>query len=146
MPTLPRANVARCMSILRHIFVVCTVLASACGAEESAVVSVPDDGGGPDVIAVVALQDGFQGDSVVVAIDDRVVIDEADVTTDQRIGIAFGAEATVPAGWLTLTVQVANRELDVSEEINPSATPYIGISLLDGRIVTVRSSDPFVYG
>lgn len=92
----------------------------------------------------IALQDGFEDDSVVVRVDGRVVIEETGVRTDQRIGLAYAVDVPLPDRAAVIDVHVPTRSLHASHELRPVETS-VGISLLDNEIAFHPSSTPFGY-
>jgi hypothetical protein len=93
----------------------------------------------------IALQDGFEKDSVVVRVDGEVVIEETGVRTDQRIGLAYAVDVPLPHHPVIIDVQVPRRSLQAIHELQPATATSVGISLLDGEIVFRSSSTPFGY-
>ena len=93
----------------------------------------------------LALQDGFENDSVVVSVDGEVVIENAAVRTDERIGLAYAVDVPLPDRAVVIDVQVPSQSLHVSHELSPATTTSVGISLLDGQIVFRSSPTPFGY-
>jgi hypothetical protein len=96
-------------------------------------------------MVTLALQDGFENDSVVVSVDGEVVIEEGAVRTDERIGLAYALDVAVPDRPVVIQVQVPTRGLQASHELAPAATTSVGISLLGGQIVFRSSPTPFGY-
>ena len=88
----------------------------------------------------IALQDGFENDSVVVTVAGDVVIEETGVRTDQRIGLAYAIDVPLPD-----RAQVPTRSLHASHELPTTTATSVGISLLDNEIVFRSSPTPFGY-
>jgi hypothetical protein len=93
----------------------------------------------------VALQDGFEEEPVLVRLDDEEVYSGQAVRTDQRIGLADSFEHPVAAVSTRVEVRLPRRELGDAFEVNVVATPYVGISVLDGAVVWRPSNEPFGY-
>jgi hypothetical protein len=93
----------------------------------------------------IALQDGFENDSVVVRVDDAVVIQQTGVRTDQRIGLAYAIDVPLPDRPAIIDVQVPTRSLGARHELSPATATSVGISLLDNEIVFRSSPTPFGY-
>jgi hypothetical protein len=93
----------------------------------------------------IALQDGFENDSVVVRVDGEVVIQETGVRTDQRIGLAYAIDVPLPDRAVVIDVQVPTRSLRARHELSPATATSVGISLLDNQIVFRSSPTPFGY-
>ena len=90
----------------------------------------------------IALQDGFENDSVVVTV---AVIEETGVRTDQRIGLAYAIDVPLPDRAVVIDVQVPTRSLHASHELPTTTATSVGISLLDNEIVFRSSPTPFGY-
>ena len=96
-------------------------------------------------VLTIALQDGFSDDAVTVRVDGRTVIDNQVMRTDQRIGLAYALDVPGMAGLVALQVHLPDRDLQVSRDIDTQASPFVGISLLDGELVVTTSQTPFGY-
>ena len=93
----------------------------------------------------IALQDGFENDSVVVTVAGDVVIEETGFRTDQRIGLAYAIDVPLPDRAVVIDVQVPTRSLHASHELPTTTATSVGISLLDNEIVFRSSPTPFGY-
>ena len=93
----------------------------------------------------IALQDGFENDSVVVRVDGELVIEETGVRTDQRIGLAYAIDVPLPDRPVVIDVQVPTQSLRASHELSPATATSVGISLLDNEIAFRSSPTPFGY-
>jgi hypothetical protein len=98
----------------------------------------------PSSTLTIALEDGFEGDQVIVRVGDDVVIDQRDVRTDQRIGLAYAVDVPHPAAPIVVAVEVPNRRLHGGHELSATTTS-LGISLLDGAVSIRSSATPFGY-
>src|SRR5262249_13190925 len=100
---------------------------------------------GPDIMSTlhIALQDGFAGDDVAIRVDGREVYRKGGVRTDLRISRADGLEVEAGA---RARVEVEARGLTAATDVEPQATPHLGISLTrDGRVQMKPSAEPFAY-
>lgn len=75
----------------------------------------------------IALESGFSGDEVVVAVDGKEVLHERSLSTRMQIGLADEVHVPVDPGRHTVSVSargaVADLEVDVADEL------YLGASL-----------------
>jgi hypothetical protein len=92
----------------------------------------------------IALQDGFQSDSVAIRVDGREVYNKDGVTTDLRISRADGFDVEAPdAG---ATVEVRARGISVATAVDPRRAPYVAVDIgSDGRPRMRLSEEPFAY-
>ncbi|WP_405976982.1 hypothetical protein [Streptomyces sp. NBC_00158] len=87
----------------------------------------------------IALQEGFGGEHVVVAVDATVVLDEPSVHTRTQVGLARSIEVPVRDGAVTVEVSVQGGPRE-SLEIDTTVTKAVLVDLdADGRL-TVRAS------
>ena len=89
----------------------------------------------------VHLQDGFTDDHVRIDVDGRVACDQPHVRTRPQLGLAEAFELEVPAGALAVRVQLPGRGVERSIVVDPSTTPYLGLSLSPDGELTHRLSD-----
>lgn len=83
----------------------------------------------------VALQDGFDGDTVVIRIDGAIAYSSEHVTTRTQISHAADTQLEVPDGPFTLEVEVPTRGVRETLPLDPHIHPNVALSLLDGRII-----------
>jgi hypothetical protein len=83
----------------------------------------------------VALQDGFDGDTVVIRVDGETAFRGEGVTTRTQISHADDMQLDVPNGAFTLDVDVPTRGVQETFQLDPHTHPNVALSLLDGRIV-----------
>lgn len=93
----------------------------------------------------IALQDGFENETVIVLIDDEEVYQGEDVKTDFRIGLAESFEVPLPEEPATIEVRLPNRQVSGSIELDTLSTPNVGVSYLDGELRFRLSEGPFGY-
>lgn len=92
----------------------------------------------------VALQDGFQGETLVVEVNDREVYRRADLRTDQRIGLADSFDLPLGRGKLELEASIpdgpgAALTLDFDTDV------HVAVSLVEGELRFRVSDRPFGY-
>lgn len=83
----------------------------------------------------VALQDGFDGDTVVIRVDGVEAYRGERVTTRTQISHAADMQLDVPDGSFTLEVEVPTRGVRETFPLDPHTHPNAALSLLDGRLV-----------
>ena len=83
----------------------------------------------------LALQDGFDGDTVAILVDGVESYRGDHVTTRTQISHAADAQLEVPDRPFTLEVDVPTRGVRESFQVDPHAQPNVALSLLDGRLV-----------
>lgn len=92
----------------------------------------------------IALQEGFAGDPVSIAVDGREIYRKTEVRTRTQIGLADSVETTHDPGNATIDI----RARDASATITPTVAGdlFLGISLApDGHILHKSSAQPFRY-
>jgi hypothetical protein len=82
----------------------------------------------------IALQDGFDHDTVVVSIDGAEVFRKDGVTTRTQISLADSFEVDAPDGSAQLRIDVPSRGVSDSVAVNVQAHPYVALSLRNGSI------------
>jgi hypothetical protein len=93
----------------------------------------------------IALQDGFQGQHVVIRADGRVVYDRRDVTTDLRISQADEVEVSLDRPQVRIEVTVQPPTLSAGHDHDATRFPYLAISVAGGGIVFRPSGEAFRY-
>jgi hypothetical protein len=83
----------------------------------------------------LALQDGFDGDRVLIRVDGTEVYRGEQVTTRTQISHAADTQLDVPDGPFTLEVDVPTRRVRQAFQLDPHAHPNVALSLRDGRLV-----------
>lgn len=83
----------------------------------------------------VALQDGFDDDTVVIRVDAAEAYHGEGVTTRTQISHAADMQLDVPDGPFTLEVDVPTRGLRETFTLDPDTHPNVALSLLDERLV-----------
>jgi hypothetical protein len=83
----------------------------------------------------VALQDGFEGDDVLIRVDGDEAYRGEDVTTRTQISHAADTQLEVPDGPFTLAVDVPTQDARETFQLDPRSQPNVAISLRDGQLV-----------
>jgi hypothetical protein len=89
----------------------------------------------------IALEEGFQGQHVVVVVDGDVVLDEPDVRTRLQIGLARSIPVRLPEGDHSIDVRVDGTDR-LNMHVDTGVTRSVRISLTaDGSLHAVTSGD-----
>jgi hypothetical protein len=83
----------------------------------------------------VALQDGFDRDTVVLRVDGDEAYRGEQVTTRTQISHADDMQLEVPERPFTLEVEVPEKGVRESLQLDPRAQPNVALSLIDGQLV-----------
>lgn len=94
---------------------------------------------------VIDLQEGFEGDKVVVSLDSREVFRKAEVRTRYQISRAESITLEATPGRHAVEVSLPDKDIAEAITIDVRATPFLGVSLERGALVLKPSSDPFRY-
>jgi hypothetical protein len=98
------------------------------------------------VVLHVALQDGFEGDSVLLRLNGHGVFREDQVSTRHQLGLARNVELAVEGDSpVELEVVLPNRGLTRTITVEPSRTPNVAISVRGGELTDTRSQSRFHY-
>jgi hypothetical protein len=82
----------------------------------------------------IDLQEGFEGDQVVIAVDDREVFRKSGVKTRHQIGLAERVRLDVAPGPRRLRVSLPDRDLQRELQIEVGGDPMFAVSLVDNRV------------
>lgn len=94
----------------------------------------------------VALQEGFENDTVAVLLDGDEIYRKSNVSTRLQIGRADAVEIEAPAGQANVDVKVPSRNCSQSIQVDLSQATYLGISFSqEGEISYRTQSQPFGY-
>lgn len=94
----------------------------------------------------IALEEGFEGDAVVVQVDGRQVLRDADVRTRHQIGLATTVDVTADADSTDVTLSLVDRDLSRTVSIDTRRDVWCGWSVThDGRIEHRVSGAPLRY-
>lgn len=95
---------------------------------------------------IIALQDGFADDLVVVRVNDQEVLRKEDVKTRYQIGLAHSFEVSVQAGSANVEVALPQKNLSELIAVQVSNPVYLGVSVTPGGKISYRvSQEPFGY-
>ena len=92
----------------------------------------------------VDLQEGFSGERVVVHVGEQRLERQA-VTTRAMLGLADTLRAEQPPGRTAVHVEVPDREISDTFEVDVSDDVYLGVSLSGDALVPIVSAQPFGY-
>ena len=93
----------------------------------------------------IALQDGFEGDAVVVSVNGKEVFDQDSVKTKRQIGNARSFDVEVAEESADVEVSLPSRKLSESIAVKMDGKVYLGVSITRNRIEYNISSEPFHY-
>ena len=93
----------------------------------------------------IDLQDGFEGEPVIVQVNGVEVYRKDKVQTDYRISRADSFEIPLPEYPMTVEILLPGRQVTDMIEIRSESIRYVGISWLDGKVVFRTSEMPFGY-
>jgi hypothetical protein len=83
----------------------------------------------------VALQDGFEADTVVLRVDGAEAYRGEQLTTRTQISHAADTQLDVPNSPFALEVEVPTRGVRQTFQVDPNTRPNVALSLLDGELV-----------
>lgn len=99
----------------------------------------------------VSLEDGFAQDHVLVRVDGATAFESTDVTTRMQTGLAAAVHVDTEdkadadaAGTCRLEVQLPDRGMSRAVDIDPSRTPFVRVSVINGE-VAVSTTDQAPY-
>jgi len=93
----------------------------------------------------VHLQEGFEGDIVLLQVEDQDPVQQANVTTKLLYGYAAVITVRVPEGKIQLRVTLPERQLSDTVELQIPDERFVGVSLMGGKIEVVKSHEVFGY-
>jgi hypothetical protein len=91
------------------------------------------------------LQDGFEGDIVTIKINSKELYHKEGVKTELTLGYADSIEAEVAEGPCRVEVTLPEKGISKSIHLEIMAPVYIGLSVLNGKIVHRLSNTFFAY-
>ncbi len=94
---------------------------------------------------LIDLQDGFSDDIVVIKVDNQEIFHKKGVNTDYSLGRADSVETEVCKGSVDVAVTVPSKSLSDTVVLDVAAKVYLGLSIIDGRIVFRISYEIFTY-
>ena len=93
----------------------------------------------------IALQDGFEGDTVVVKVNGKQVFKQENIKTKRQIGKAASFEVEVEGGPVNVEVLLPLKNLSETIAVKVSGEAYLGVSVVEDKIEHRVSSEPFRY-
>ncbi len=94
----------------------------------------------------IHLQEGFEGDTVILSAYGRILAEKDFVTTRSTIPFATTLDVQVDDNDRALTVVVAGLSRRQEATIDIGAEPFLGLNLTKaGQIVVARSNEAFCY-
>jgi hypothetical protein len=92
----------------------------------------------------LVLRDGYRGHAVVVTVNDRIVYQASDVTTNPATGRAGAVDVAAAHPAARLTVAVSPDGLTSAIDVDLDTHPHVAISLVgSGTLAFETSSIPF---
>jgi len=93
----------------------------------------------------IALQDGFEGDTVVVKVNGKEVFKQENIKTKRQIGKAASFEVQIEGGSANVEVSLPLKNLSETIAVKISGEAYLGVSVVEDKIQHRVSSEPFRY-
>ena len=93
----------------------------------------------------IALQDGFEGDTVVVKVNGKEVFKQENVKTKRQIGKAASVEVEVEEGSANVEISLPLKNLSETIAVKVSGEVYLGVSVVENKVEHKVSSEPFRY-
>lgn len=93
----------------------------------------------------VALQDGFEDETVVIRVAGREAFRKDNVRTKLQIGFAESFEMNVEEGSVNLETELPTKGLSKSIDLQVTNMVHVGVSLIAGQIKYRISQEPFGY-
>lgn len=94
----------------------------------------------------IDLQEGFEGDEVIVKVNGADLLHQTGVRTKGVLGLADSAEVDVADGPLNVEICVANRGITRNVSVDGKGDHYLGVSLQNDDLQTIVADEPFGYG
>jgi membrane-associated protease RseP (regulator of RpoE activity) len=93
----------------------------------------------------IALQDGFDGDTVVVKVNGKQVFKQDNVKTKRQIGKAASFDVEVEDDAADVHISLPDKKISQTIALNVSDKTYLGVSIEEDKIEHKVSSEPFRY-
>ena len=93
----------------------------------------------------VALQDGFEDDTVVVKVNGKEVFKRENIKTKRQIGKAASFEVEAEEGSVSVEVSLPLKNLSETIAVKVSDKVFLGVSVVEDKIEHKVSSEPFRY-
>ena len=93
----------------------------------------------------IDLQTGFSSDQVILRVDGAEVLKKSEVTTDLAISLAESCQTEVEGNSVDVEVLVPSRGLQGAVKLDVARTPYLGVSIVEGRLELKPSETMLLY-
>jgi hypothetical protein len=93
----------------------------------------------------IDFRDGFLDDTIVLQVNDKEVFHKEHVRTKLVIGLADSFKTKVEPGPVTIEIIVPTKNVVKTILLEVSDDTYLGISIVNGVIEYMGSSEPFGY-
>ncbi len=93
----------------------------------------------------IALEEGFEGEAVVVEVNGHTVLERDDVRTRMQVGFAERLEVPVDEGDAAVEVRLPRRGAAGRLTARVVDRLHLGVSLQNGEVVFRTSEQPFGY-
>ncbi len=93
----------------------------------------------------IDLQTGFSNDHVILRVAGTEVVKKSGVTTNLAISLADRWQAEVETNPVEVEVVVPLRSLRGAIQLDAARTPYLGVSVVEGRLELRASETMFFY-
>jgi hypothetical protein len=97
------------------------------------------------VLLKIDLQDGFEGDLVVVRVNDKEIFRKEGIKTRLMLGYADSMETDAPLGQGRVEIALPQKNIRETISLNITAPVYLGLSVSNGKIVQRISQTIFAY-
>ena len=96
-------------------------------------------------LLTIDLQNGFSNDEVIVRMDGAEVLRKSGVTTDLSVSLAESRQIEAPDHSVEVEIAVPSRKLKGAIRIDVARTPFLGVSVTEGRLELRPSEKLFFY-
>lgn len=93
----------------------------------------------------IDLQEGFDDENISINIDGLDVFQGKNIITRNQIGLAKQIKKDLQSGNHTIHINLENRGVNETFSIDSAATPYLGISVEDNKIIFTPEATAFGY-
>jgi len=93
----------------------------------------------------IDLQEGFDGDQVVIEINGKESFRQENVSTKLLLGYAETKAFPLPPGETTVTISLPQKKQTTTINLNLEANTYLGVSVTPAGLEYILSDKPFFY-
>jgi len=93
----------------------------------------------------IDLQEGFDGDQVVIDINGKEAFRQENVSTKLLLGYAETKAFPLPPGKTTVTISLPQKKQTTTINLNLEANTYLGVSVTPAGLDYILSDKPFFY-